>query len=278
MNHSSLPHRSQRPAREGIATTGDELALTECLAAAARKTVVVVMARSPVGDRSPKTRLARLVAADTDRRRLYVAFLQDTIAACRTLGGAALRVAYTPDGGRAGFNALGISDDELLSQRGPDLGERERAVFADLFAAGFPKVVLIGSDLPTLPMGYLNQAIEVLSDQTVALGPATDGGYYLIGLTAPVDGRVPDLFTEIRWSTSSAFEDTVASACRVGLHVKLVPPWYDVDNDEGLTRLRRTLATPQGAARAPFTANVMRELFSEAQAVERHAPDSDLQT
>ena len=276
MNPSPLPHRSQRPARESIATTGDGLAVTECLAVSACETVVVVMARSPVGDRPPKTRLAGLVAADTDRRRLYTAFLQDTIAACRTLGGAALRVAYAPDGCRASFDALGVSDDELLPQRGADLGERERAVFADLFTAGFSKVVLIGSDLPTLPMGYLIRAIEALTDQTVALGPVTDGGYYLIGLIAPVAGGVPDLFTEVRWGTSSAFEDTVAAARRVGLHVQLVPPWYDVDDDKGLTRLRRELVTPPGATRAPSTANVMRELFGEAQAVERHTPGPDL--
>ena len=222
---------------------------------------VVVMARSPHGGAAPKTRLADTVEHEADRRRLYAAFLRDTIDGCRAVPEATLRVAYTPDGGAGGLDALGVRRDELLSQRGADLGARERAAFADLFAAGFRKVVMVGSDLPTLPAGHIRQALEQVAPGTAVLGPSEDGGYYLLALAAPAtDAPLPDLFSGIRWSTASALEDTLAAARRAGLRVALVPRWRDVDDAAGLARLRADLAAPAGRERAPATARVLDEL------------------
>ena len=227
---------------------------------------VVVMARSPSGSVSPKTRLAGQISTDEVRRRLYAAFLSDTITACRGIDGTTLRVACTPDGGTAGLRELGITDDELVTQRGADLGARERAVFDDLFEAGFGKVVVIGSDVPTLPTGYIRQAVALIDEGSAVLGPSEDGGYYLIGLAAPDSGcAVPDLFSNIRWSTPSALDDTLAAAVRVGVQVKLVPGWYDVDDGEGLSRLRHELDEPAGRRRAPETAQVSGELFPRSE-------------
>ena len=217
-----------------------------------------------MGD-APKTRLADAVAREADRRRLYAAFLTDTIAACRTLEGAALRIAYTPDGGSAGLPELGAGDGELLPQRGADLGARERSVFDDLFAGGFDTVVMIGSDLPTLPPGHVRRAIERVSPRTVVLGPSDDGGYYLIALAAPPAGMpIPDLFSGIRWSTPSALDDTCAAAGRAGLGVVLIPGWHDVDDAAGLARLRTDLRPAVTRARAPATARVLDEIFGPA--------------
>ena len=224
---------------------------------------VVVMARSPLGGQAPKTRLADAVGREADRRRLYAAFLRDTIDGCRSVAGAALRVAYTPDGGAAGLDTLGVRGDELLPQRGADLGARERAAFADLFAAGFRKVAMVGSDLPTLPAEHIRQALEQVAPGTAVLGPSDDGGYYLIALAAPDPGAaVPDLFSGIRWSTASALEDTRAAAGRADLRVVLVPRWRDVDDAAGLARLRTELAAASGRARAPETARVLDEILS----------------
>ena len=221
------------------------------------------MARSPAGGTAPKTRLADAVGREADRRRLYAAFLQDTIDGCRSVAEAALRVAYTPDGGAAGLGALGVRRDELLPQRGADLGARERAAFVDLFAAGFRKVVMVGSDLPTLPAGHIRQALEQVAPGTAVLGPSEDGGYYLLALAAPAtDAPLPDLFSGIRWSTAAALEDTLAAARRAGLRVALVPRWRDVDDAAGLARLRADLEAPAGRERAPATARVLDELLS----------------
>ena len=248
----------------GIAAlAGRGLAFRRVLAGgAAGGDAVVVMARSPDGERAPKTRLVDAVAREADRRRLYAAFLQDTIASCRSVPEAALRVAYTPDGGVGGLDALGVRGDELLSQRGADLGAREQAAFDDLFAAGFRKVVMVGSDLPTLPAGHIRQALDRVAPGTAVLGPSEDGGYYLIALAAPTpDAPLPDLFSGIRWSTAAALDDTLAAARRAGVRVVLVPGWRDVDDAAGLARLRADLEAPADRARAPETARVLDELF-----------------
>ena len=164
---------------------------------------------------------------------------------------------------RPGSARWAVRDDELLSQRGADLGERERAAFVDLFAAGFRKVVMVGSDLPTLPADHIRQALEQVAPGTAVLGPSEDGGYYLLALAAPAtDAALPDLFSGIRWSTAAALEDTLAAARRAGLRVALVPRWRDVDDAAGLARLRDDLEAPAGRARAPETARVLDELFS----------------
>ena len=152
---------------------------------------VVVMARAPDGARPPKTRLAGIVPDERQRRRLYAAFLSDIVGRCGSLRNTALRVAYAADGGTAGFERAGVRADCLMPQRGETLGERERGVFEDLFLAGFSAVVMIGSDLPTLPIDRVTGALARLRDASrrVVLGPAADGGYYLIGLTRPPAGR-----------------------------------------------------------------------------------------
>ena len=227
---------------------------------------VVVMARSPLGARAPKRRLAAAFPSESDRRRVYAAFLQDVVAACGGLDGVQLLVAYTRDGGTAGFDAAGVPADRLLPQRGDSLGERERGVFDDLFGRGFSPVVMIGADLPTLPVTRVEEAIARLrQDQNqVVLGPSEDGGYYLIGLARGLSGEdVPDLFSQIRWSTAWTYADTVAAAARCGLAVAPLAPWYDVDDAAGLSRLQAELATQPGADRAPATRAVLERLNFE---------------
>ena len=223
--------------------------------------VVAVMARSPAGARAPKSRLRQAVPAEADRRRLYSAFLADTVAVRRDLPDVALRVAYAPGGGADGFAPLGIDGALLLPQRGDDLGAREHNLFEDLFAAGFTRAVIIGSDLPTLPAAHVAEALARLSPATVTLGPAADGGYYLIGLTAPNPGdAVPDLFTGVGWGTSSAFDDTVRAATRSGIAVERIAAWYDVDDAAGLERLQRDVGRAAEEKRAPATARVLETL------------------
>ena len=246
-------------------------------APAPRGAAVVVMARSPSGGRAPKTRLAGVLPSEDDRRRLYTAFLTDVVSACRTVAEAALRVAYTPDGGPHGFAPAGVADRELLPQRGAGLGDRERGIFEDLFRSGFSPVVVIGSDLPGLPAERVGEALARLAagGDAVVLGPTADGGYYLIGLVRPGTGDpVPDLFTGIRWSSAWTRADTVTAAERCGLRVELLEPWRDVDDAADLAELRTALAG-DGAGRAPATAAALEELAARAPGLtSRGAPPS----
>jgi glycosyltransferase A (GT-A) superfamily protein (DUF2064 family) len=105
----------------------------------------------------------------------------------------------------------------------------------DLLTYGFDGVVLIGSDLPTLPTTYVSAALAWLDTgrDGVVLGPSQDGGYYLIGLT-----RWPaQLFEHIPWGTPLVLKRTQEAAATLGMVVELLPTWYDVDSARDLRRV-----------------------------------------
>lgn len=111
-----------------------------------------------------------------------------------------------------------------------DLGARMATAFATAFAAGAGRVAIIGTDCPGLRASHLTQTFAALETAEVVLGPATDGGYYLLGLRQPR----PALFANKTWSTDSVLADTLADAHRLGLRVALLPELRDVDTAEDL--------------------------------------------
>jgi rSAM/selenodomain-associated transferase 2/rSAM/selenodomain-associated transferase 1 len=122
----------------------------------------------------------------------------------------------------------------LLPQSGGDLGERMSAAFRQLFAAGYARVILIGSDLPSLPPSRIADADHALRrGADVVFGPAEDGGYYLIGLSRPTDL----LFSGIAWGGPDVLRQTVARARAAGWRVETIDPWYDVDSPADLARI-----------------------------------------
>ncbi|PYS96487.1 MAG: glycosyltransferase [Acidobacteria bacterium] len=146
----------------------------------------------------------------------------------------------------AGPLAAACSGLDLLPQRGGDLGERLEAAFADLRAAGDRPVVVIGSDSPTLPAERIVSAFALLrSGAEVVLGPAEDGGFYLIGA-----GRAgPGLLAGVPWGTRQVLEATERALSGAGVRPVRLPPWYDVDLPADLERLRSDPAAPSSAAR-----------------------------
>ncbi len=114
----------------------------------------------------------------------------------------------------------------LLGQHGCDLGERMEQGLADLFAAGYQRAVLIGSDLPDLPLKEIRLAFELLQDVDVVYGPARDGGYYLVGEAT----HCPDLFRNIPWSTEVVLEESLRKAATVGMFTARLPVYEDLDD------------------------------------------------
>ncbi|HEX4575659.1 MAG TPA: TIGR04282 family arsenosugar biosynthesis glycosyltransferase [Gemmatimonadales bacterium] len=110
-------------------------------------------------------------------------------------------------------------------QRGRTLGSRLAHAFATEFAAGARRVVMIGSDCPGVDRRLVRLAFAALRDHDLVLGPARDGGYYLIGLAAPE----PALFRAIAWSTAAVTSQTKARASALGLGFRLLKPLRDVD-------------------------------------------------
>jgi hypothetical protein len=133
----------------------------------------------------------------------------------------------------------------MLAVEGADIGECLVGATGQLFAEGFTRVVAVNSDGPTLPAEYIEQAVELLTDSDVVLGPAEDGGYYLIGMRQ----TQPGLFADIAWSSSRVAAQTLERAAALGLTVAQLPSWYDVDTPAELERLRAELvARPLGIA------------------------------
>lgn len=146
-------------------------------------------------------------------------------------------VAYLPPDAIEYFTAL-APDFELCPQVGDSLGERLDNVLQRYLQRGFRHAVVMSSDSPTLPPAILQRAFEALAGgKEVVLGPAEDGGYYLIGMSRPH----PHLLRAVRMSTGSVAADTLALAAEERLVVGLLPVWFDVDDQAGLARLRSGL-------------------------------------
>ncbi|HVC20214.1 MAG TPA: TIGR04282 family arsenosugar biosynthesis glycosyltransferase [Vicinamibacterales bacterium] len=200
---------------------------------------IALLGRAPSSP-DAKTRLRQALPSDAGAALPLCLFLDTLEAVRRAAGGEAVPIVTPPDAA-AELRHLMPDVGRILPQRGTDLGERMHHAFVDLFELGYGPVLLVGTDLPTLPPAHLTLAAEQLAARAdrVVLGPAEDGGYYLIGLNRP-ERR---LFDRIDWSTSRVFNQTRDAALRLGLDVCQVPGWHDVDTPEDLRRLAAELAS-----------------------------------
>ncbi len=193
--------------------------------------VLVMMARRPEVGRV-KTRLCPPLTPE-QAVMLYTAFLHDLVELLRRIPAVHPLIAYTPDTASDYFAAL-APDIARRPQRGIDLSARLATITTDLFDEGAPAIVIIGSDSPTLPRAYIEEAFAALTNGAdLVLGPADDGGYYLVGLRRPI----PTLFTNVVMSTPTVLHDTLVIAAQLGLRTTLLAPWYDVDTFADLERL-----------------------------------------
>ena len=222
--------------------------------------VLGVLAKQPLPG-LVKTRLA----AETSPQwaaRVSAAFLTDSLD--RLAGIDAHRIlVYAPREAEEFFSGLARGRFTLMPQAEGDLGQRMAAFF---FGAGVPKLefgnetnfrneargsaikaVLVGLDSPTLPLSYIEEAFAKLEQADVILGPATDGGYYLLGCA----GRVPPIFENITWSGPTVLEETVTLLKRIEWRLELLPPWYDVDTWEDWRMLQGHLAAMRAAGTDP---------------------------
>jgi len=205
--------------------------------------VVVVMAKRPVPGKT-KTRLCPPLTP-LEAAELYEALLRDTIGLVSSLRGIELAIAITPRTAVGQMGSFAPRGARMLAVEGADIGECLVGAMGLLFSEGFTRVVAVNSDGPTLPAEYIERAVAMLTNSDVVLGPAEDGGYYLIGLRQ----RQPGLFADIAWSSSRVAAQTLERAAALGLTVAQLPSWYDVDTPAELERLRGELvARPLGIA------------------------------
>ena len=199
-----------------------------------------------------KTRLTPRVTTD-EAAELYRAFILDTLHQAQRIAGTDLFVAWTPDDGRTELlKALGCPGDPDVNwhrQRGSHLGERLSNAFSAFRQDGWEKTVVLGGDSPLLPREFVEEAFEALDRHDVVLGPADDGGYYLIGLGGADEpgrrrnaaSRYDRLFESIPWGTGRVLQQTRAAIRASGLSCYELPPWHDVDRPADLDRLAREI-------------------------------------
>ena len=179
--------------------------------------------------------------------RLAAAFVRDTLLKAAQLG-PPVTVYYAGD--RALLVPLAPPNVRWAEQAGGDLGARMACVPAPC--------LILGADSPHLPLSLLSAALAAVPLHDVVLGPAEDGGYFLIGLRAPQ----PALFDGIAWSTETVLAQTLARADALGLTVHQTPPWYDLDTPADLRRLAQGLeAVPPGSEDdCPVTRAALKEM------------------
>ncbi|RUL88544.1 TIGR04282 family arsenosugar biosynthesis glycosyltransferase [Tautonia sociabilis] len=175
-----------------------------------------------------KTRLAAEFG-DGFAAEAHEAMLLDTLdswASDRFLAPGGRRVfVYAPADAGPWFDPIVPPSLAMQPQADGDLGARLRAFFAGEFEEGATRVVVIGSDSPTLDPSIVVSAFLCLEGKDVVLGPATDGGYYLIGCRPPV----PAIFEGVDWGTPQVLSQTLDRLRGTGRSLAVLPPWYDVD-------------------------------------------------
>jgi rSAM/selenodomain-associated transferase 1 len=178
-----------------------------------------------------KTRLVPILgtdgAADLQRRMALFVFSEVKKAADLTL--ASVEICY--DGAdRAAFREMFGSAPDLHRQDMGDLGKRINSAFTRAFKLGACRALLTGSDCPCVTAAVLCEALDSLCTHDAVIGPAADGGYYLIGLTKPM----PFLFENMPWSTDAVFEETVLRFQKNAVSFHILEKGWDVDLPEDI--------------------------------------------
>lgn len=178
-----------------------------------------------------KTRLAPPLSPES-ACNLYVAFLTDLFTRLRKISKLRMSLFYA-GGPPEQLSILAPKHASLVAQAQGSLGDRLAAAFDHLLKSDGPAVV-IGTDSPDIPVQYIKRAFTKLKHKDVVLGPAADGGYYLIGLRR----SDPRVFENIRWSEPTVFAETLCAIESAGLSLATLPIWYDVDDEASLATLK----------------------------------------
>lgn len=193
---------------------------------------VIIFIKNPVRGKV-KTRLAAAVGNDT-ALAVYLDLLSHTLKAAENV--TADKYIYFSD---EIYVSIGQNDFAFKKtvQSGADLGEKMKNAFNDVFNSAYPKVIIIGTDCPGISPEILQQAFDELNDTDVVIGPAADGGYYLLGMKT----LHPSLFDNIEWSTPAVLQTTVDRCTRTNLRYKLLEELSDIDEEKDLVHFYKLL-------------------------------------
>ncbi len=150
----------------------------------------------------------------------------------KTIGSFNPEIHYSGGSQRLMYDWLG--DFKYVNQSDGDLGDRMKQAFQLGFDQGCDRIIMIGTDCPAIDKALIDRAFVALNRKDVIFGPAVDGGYYLIGLTK----QIPELFSNISWSTTSVLQDSLAIVKKLNLSYELLEILPDIDRPEDLQYLK----------------------------------------
>ena len=220
------------------------------------KKALIFFAKAPKSGKV-KTRLQPYLSPD-QASELYTAFVTDLLEATARLRGITRIVGCDPSDHDPFFQSLAHRYQlKLIHQHGANLGERMQNAMTEAHRQGFDRVVIIGTDSPTLPMEFVRKAFLLLRTRELVLGPSHDGGYYLIGCGK----SIPPVFEGIPWGTDRVLSMTLRRITDLKIKCALLPFWYDVDHIEDLRFLTAHLDyldRQTGGEAAPQTARIIK--------------------
>jgi len=222
---------------------------------------LVLFARLPVLGQV-KTRLTPRFTPE-EALALHRALLIDSldlVRRCAELAGARSFLYLSEEGRLDAELAAPLGATVLRFQKGNDLGERLQHAFEDCLGDESREIVVVGSDSPHLPTAYVARAFEELGRAEIVLGPARDGGYYLLGASR----LHPALLSNMPWGTSQLYRETVRRARKEGIPIASLPAWYDVDLPEAVVQLWQelTLRRSRGEAEVPRACMALLDTWS----------------
>lgn len=188
------------------------------------QTAIILMVKYPRAG-SVKTRLGRQTGMG-NAAKLYRKFVRIMLETCLATGFDTM-ISCHPDHPVSGYREWLGPGFHYVVQRGPDLGHKMRDAFEQGFALGYDRVILTGSDLPHLPLAVIEKAAQKTGTCDVVIGPALDGGYYLVAMKK--NRFCPDMFEDIPWSTANVLDVTLEKLAADKRRVFLLKPLRDID-------------------------------------------------
>ncbi len=193
------------------------------------RTAIIVMVKYPQAG-SVKTRLGRQIGMQK-ASELYRGFVRTMLATCRSSCFDTV-ISCHPDHPVSDYREWLGSGFDFMVQKGEDIGHKMRNGFEQGFAIGFNRVILIGSDLPHLPAATIEEAVQKTGVCDVVIGPALDGGYYLVAMKQ--DRFFPKMFDDIPWSTPDVLSMTLEKIAAGRRKLCLLAAMRDIDTLEDL--------------------------------------------
>ena len=187
------------------------------------KNALILFAKTPIPNFS-KTRLINPFTAE-QAAEFYSASLKDIFNTMHRSSNFDLWIAIAPENFDKNLFPLNTDSINNFFQTGDDLGIRMLNAFDELFKKGYKKIAIIGSDFPHIPVDAIKQTFNDLDSYELVIGPAIDGGYYLIGSKKLYES----IFKDINWSTEKVYQQTIDKAKQNNISVKNLQEEYDVD-------------------------------------------------